>query len=153
MSVNITVDTASKWAANLWLAQTAPQMSAREKTRVLPIVKYNCLVAAFNASTVLLVAAVASAILLSPAFAVVYGVIALAVRMTVEQELNRYALPVGMEPNRLLDAVYRLVNPDGTPREGYICGRVGIDHPPTDWAENEVNIFGHSLWKNMLSTT
>lgn len=152
MSVNITVDAACQWAANLWVVQTMPQVSDSKKERVLPIAKYNCLAGAFNASTVLLVAAVASAILLSPAFAVVYGTIALAVRMTVEQELNRYSLPVGTEPNPVMGVLYRLITPDGTPREDYICQKVGTNRPK-GWAENEVNIFGYSLWKNMLPTT
>src|SRR2546425_12060781 len=101
MPIHITVDKAVDWAANRMLTFQDSTMSAEWKRRILPVSKYNMLVNVFNASTVLLVAAVASAVLFAYTAAFVLGAIAIFARLTSEKELHHYAIPQNQEGDQV----------------------------------------------------
>lgn len=128
----LTVDKAANWIAEKYMNWQDPTMDTEA---VAPATKYNVLTIAFNASTALVVMAVACAILFSPTAALVYGTIGLAVRSVVKEELDTYSAPLsGRAQEASLDK--RILTKLGIRREG--------------WAADEVNLFNVIVWKNLV---
>jgi hypothetical protein len=90
--LQITTKQAVEWGANRLLDNQ--QLSAERKREITAVTEFNLLTTAFNASTILLVAAVAAAVLFAYTAAFTLGAIGLMVRYMTEKELAKYTLPL-----------------------------------------------------------
>ncbi|PIS02173.1 MAG: hypothetical protein COT85_06470 [Chlamydiae bacterium CG10_big_fil_rev_8_21_14_0_10_42_34] len=147
MPIHFTVDTAVEIAANRWIASKHPDMGADRKQQILPATKYNLLVKTFNASTVLLVTAVAFAVLFAFSAAVTFGSIALFTRFTTDLELNKYSAPQNnLDALTKINHFIGLTDPADEVRN--IFARAGVGMPANGWNQYEVFLFDHAVWRN-----
>jgi len=148
MPIHITVDAAITAAANRWLTYKDPTITAQRREQILSGTKYNLLVKAFNASTVLLVAAVACAVLFAYAAAVTFGAVALFIRFTTDGELDRYSEPQEDGGNQFvawLRYYHHRIDPND--EIGNIFRRIG-GAAPQGWTKHEIFVFDHAVWRN-----
>lgn len=146
MSIRITSEDATNWLANKYLAYQEPQATDARKAQILPQMKYNVLVDLHNASTVLLVAAVASAVIFAFSAAVTFGTLGYLVRLASQRELTKFMLPVEPQPEpaapeegvagRLRRVVDRV-------RQQSIMNRAYVLVGAVSPKEKEENIFEH----------
>ena len=147
MTVRITTNEAVGFLARVYVDNQDPVLTEKRKLEILPATKYNLLVYAFNTSTVLLVAAVASAILFAFSTSMVLGSIALFTRFAVEKEIDRnYALPIQGGIEKMLTFSWRR-EAEGE-REERILQKVG--QQVVGWNENAYEFDEWALWKNTV---
>ncbi len=149
MPIRITVDEAATWGANYVLQ--GENANASRKNQVLAVKKYNLLVTAFNASTILLITAVAAAILFAYPASFTLGAIGLFIRATTEKELESYCLPLQNRDisivEKILKAVARL---DEDEKVANIFKRVKLDFEE-GWEIDQLIVFDYSIWKNKIT--
>lgn len=92
MPIHITMSDASKTITDWVLSRQ--NLTEERKAQIYEAEKYNVLTKLFNASSVLLVAGVVSAIFLAMSSAFVFLVLGLFLRTTTEKEIEKYTLPV-----------------------------------------------------------
>jgi hypothetical protein len=150
MSYNITVEAATKWVAGKWLEFDEPNITPKKKATLLPSLQYNALVYAFNASTILLTAAVAIAFFATLSAAVSIAGVALFVRWCTEKELDKATVPASPSGG-MLDAVYNYISNQVTleVKKGALFGKLGIAQP-AEWHMNVLTVFDHVLWKSAV---
>ncbi len=90
--LQITTRQAIEWGANSLLEKQ--QISPERKREIKRVTEFNLLTTAFNASTILIVAAVAAAVLFAYTAAFTLGAIGLFLRYATEKEITKYTLPV-----------------------------------------------------------
>lgn len=90
--LQITTRQAIEWGANSLLDKQ--QLSPERKREIKRVTEFNLLTTAFNASTILIVAAVAAAVLFAYTAAFTLGAIGLFLRYATEKEITKYTLPV-----------------------------------------------------------
>lgn len=167
--MRITVDDAAIWATNKYIGYQYPQITETRRNQIFSITKYNLLATAFNASTVVLAVAVASAILFAYTAAVALGSIAIFVRLTTAKELSKYTMPLDrtvrpqlVGPPKEGATIWQHVDafvPDllrhhlgvmePKEKEDNIFARLGANRPK-DWVEDEHFVFDHAVWKNRV---
>jgi hypothetical protein len=152
MPLHLTVDRAAEVVAGKWLKYQDTQMSVARRTQIMPATKYNLLVTAFNASTVLLTIAIAAAILFSHTTAFVFGAIALFVRFTTEKEIRSKAIPREGAASHLQQLAHVALNAMGLGQRNVghtILTNVAAEQDER-WNENEVILLDYPVWKNRV---
>src|SRR3990167_5185017 len=95
MTMSISLQTVVDWAANKYMDSTIPAQDRRALgDRILPIVRYNTMVGAFNASSAMLVVAAVAPIFFSFSFAVFVGAVAMLTRNVVQKDLQAMEDPL-----------------------------------------------------------
>jgi hypothetical protein len=102
MAIRLKVDDGVTWLTNKFIDYKEPRASASRKGTILQASKWNLLVNGFNASTVLVVAAIAFAVFLSLQNAFVFGALGLGLRCLTELELAAYTVPADAADERQL---------------------------------------------------
>jgi hypothetical protein len=152
MPIHITIDRGVDWLAKKTLDYRDAQMPEARRAQLAPVTKYNLLVSGFNTSTLLLIAAVASAVLFAYTAAFVLGAIAIFTRLTTERELHTYAIPPvnQEEPGHLAQLARVAMNVLGMDRRNLgnaILQRLGAGDVE-NWEENEIVFDVYPIWKN-----
>jgi hypothetical protein len=135
MYLNLTAEKAAEWAAVRYFPMPHIEQG-----------KYNALVWGFNASTVLLVIAVANAVFSAAAAAVIIGAAALLIRYVTENALNKYKMPVDAHKD-IANFFAKFMSP---PVEREVIAQKTHARLPDDWEVDYVAAFEFSLWKNPI---
>lgn len=148
MTLHLTTEAMAHWAAEKWLSYQDPAMREERKGRILEVTTYNLLATAFNASTVLLTAAVAAAILCSAHAAIVLGAAGLLARLISERALYDYTIP---QEGANAGSIFLRMIGRSERRETLeaIQKRTEVELA-RDWVEDKVRIADYALWKNCI---
>ena len=162
MPVHLTVDRAATWCTDLFLSRQ--QLTEEREDEIYLATKYNLLVTAFNASTVILVASVAFAIFLSYTASLILLAMGLFVRCTVEKEIRKYTLPPRQDEEEQSPraAVWERLRTFASSMLRHALHQESaeeqtenifrnVDLPrPEQWDQDEVFVFDYSFWKNKI---
>ncbi len=154
MPIHYTLNEAATLVANKWVSYQEPQINGERRRQIVPIATYNLLATAFNASTVLIIAAVVSTLFYGFAASVALGAIGVFLRLTAERGINHFALPqqdedVAQQMTRFFRTTFGMDEMDEKEaRAKQIFVRLGIPRI-VNWNEDEVYI-GLPLWKNSV---
>jgi hypothetical protein len=144
MQIRFTTQQLVDWGANKLLEG----VSDARKDEILPVTKYNLLANVFNASTVLLVIAAASAVLFAYTMAFTLGAIGLFVRYASEKAIDKYMLPVQAQDlgRGLRHALHQATTAE---KIANIFEHVALPQQ-RDWEPDQVVFDELALWKEKI---
>ncbi|MBX7066337.1 MAG: hypothetical protein K1X28_03820 [Parachlamydiales bacterium] len=167
MPIHITMNDAATYGAD-YINRSVPEP---RKTQIRAATKYNLLTKAFNASSVLLVAAAVSALFLAITSSFVFLSLGLFLRFTTERELDKYTAPYqpaaqpdqapqqgagaalwarlreGFQTALLRHALHQTTDVE---KVANTFQNVGLP-PVENWVRDEVTFLDFVAWKNTIA--
>jgi len=148
-AISISLPTVIDWATNRVLDAKQPPIPADQRQLMFRVSKFNHTLMAFNASSVLLIIALAAAILFSLHLAVVLGAIAIFARLALLKEMHTLTEPDD-ENQVMRHAMNYLIGRHNDPNQSArIFNKLGIE-PIRGWNKDRLIIFDNLVWVNPL---